>query len=115
MYELENPATERPFVPRSPGPDTWLSMLSDAYLMSGLEAPSLSIRWRARDATSTIQKSEYSVNGAEWVLVQPTTRLSDAPEHEYTLSLDAAEGEQTIAVRVTDEYDNQTVDKVILR
>jgi hypothetical protein len=123
-YLLRVTATDAPANPADQALTTKLE--SDRFLIdntapqiAGLTGArtgkSLSIRWRARDATSTIQKSEYSVNGAEWVLVQPTTRLSDAPEHEYTLSLDAAEGEQTIAVRVTDEYDNQTVDKVILR
>jgi hypothetical protein len=75
----------------------------------------LSIRWKARDEKSTIQRAEYSANGGEWVVVQPTTRLSDSPEHEYSLSIDAAGGEQTIAVRVSDELDNQSVEKVIIR
>jgi len=71
---------------------------------------------RARDALSIIDKAEYSVNGGEWIVVEPTTRLSDAPELEYKLTLDrAAAGETTVAVRVTDEYDNQAVQKVVIR
>ena len=75
----------------------------------------ITVKWRARDEKSTIQQAEYSVNGADWVVVQPTTRLSDSPEHEYSLSIDLEGTEQTVAVRVTDELDNQAVDKVIVR
>jgi hypothetical protein len=77
----------------------------------------LSVKWRAADDRSVIEKAEYSVNGGEWVVVQPTTRLSDAPELQYELSLDApgVAAERTIAVRVTDEFDNVAVEKVIVR
>ena len=46
----------------------------------------------------------------------PTTRLSDAPDLQYELVLDLpGSAERTIAIRVTDEYDNQSVEKVVLR
>ena len=78
-------------------------------------ANGVEVRWKARDSRSIIDKAEYSVNGADWILIPPTTRLSDAPEEEYLLSLPGnAQGEQTIAVRVTDAYDNQAVGKVIV-
>jgi hypothetical protein len=76
----------------------------------------ITVRWRAADERSVINKAEYSVNGAEWIVVQPITRLSDAPELQYELTIDASDAtERTIAVRVTDEYDNQSVEKVIVR
>lgn len=75
----------------------------------------LTIAWRARDERSTIRRAEYSLNGGEWVVAQPSTRLSDAPELDYSVTLPVAAGETTVAVRVTDEYDNQTVDKVVAR
>ncbi len=72
--------------------------------------------WKARDARSIIDHAEYSLNGGDWTVVQPTTRLSDAPEEDYRLSLDrSSASEQTIAVRVTDSYDNQAVAKTILK
>jgi sugar lactone lactonase YvrE len=74
----------------------------------------LEFRWSARDDRSNIQKAEYSLNGGNWTPVEPITRLSDAPELQYTLGLDAPEGETTLAVRITDEYDNQSVEKVTL-
>jgi hypothetical protein len=86
-----------------------------ANLTGSRSGNTLNIRWKARDERSTIQRAEYSANGREWVVVQPTTRLSDSPEHEYTLMIEATGGEQTVAVRVSDEFDNQSVDKVIIR
>ena len=78
-------------------------------------ANGVEVRWKARDSRSIIDKAEYSVNGSEWILIPPTTRLSDAPAEEYLLSLPGnPQGEQTIAVRVTDAYDNQAVGKVIV-
>lgn len=74
------------------------------------------VRWSARDAASLIQRAEYSVDGGEWMLALPTTRLSDSAEHDYALELpELAAGERTIAVRVTDDYDNQAVAKVVIR
>jgi sugar lactone lactonase YvrE len=76
---------------------------------------SITVRWKAHDAKSTIQRAEYSVNGGEWIVVQPTTRLSDSPAHEYLLTVPSKAPEETIAVRVTDQYDNFSVEKVIVR
>jgi hypothetical protein len=77
----------------------------------------MTIRWRASDERSVIDKAEYSINGGDWLLVQPTTRLSDAPELQYELTVDAsgAASERTIAVRVTDEFHNVAVEKVVVR
>ena len=76
----------------------------------------VSVHWRAKDALSVIDKAEYSVDGKEWLAIQPTTRLTDSREHDYVLTLDGmAPGEHTIAVRVSDEFDNQTVEKMVTR
>ncbi len=76
----------------------------------------LDANWRVADARSVIKKAEYSLNGGEWMVVEPTTRLSDSLEHNYNLTIDAAAGvEQTLAVRVTDEFDNQAVEKIVVR
>jgi hypothetical protein len=76
----------------------------------------IDVRWQARDARSTIDKAEYSVNGGEWLLAQPVTKLSDSPQEEYHLVLDrASPGEQVIAVRVADEFDNETAAKVVVK
>jgi hypothetical protein len=72
------------------------------------------VKRHAADALNNI-KAEYSLDGSEWKVAAPVTRLSDPKELDYELSLDAAPGEHTIAVRVEDEYGNQAVDKTVVR
>jgi hypothetical protein len=75
----------------------------------------LEIRWHASDALSNITKAEYSLDGGEWTIAAPVSKLSDSPELDYTLSLSAAPGEHTIAVRAADDYENVAVEKVVVR
>lgn len=77
----------------------------------------LEIAFEAKDAQSTITKAEYSINGGDWIVAEPTTRLSDSSELQYKLTVDkpSAGNEFTIAVRVTDEFDNQSVEKVVTK
>jgi hypothetical protein len=75
----------------------------------------LQIRWHAADALNSIDKAEYSVNGGDWLVVAPVTRLSDSPELDYELTIAAGEGEHTIAVRVQDDYHNVGLGKVVVR
>jgi hypothetical protein len=86
--------------------------------ISGLSAApagaKLELRFHAKDALSWLDKAEYSVNGGEWMVVEPTTRLTDSSEHDYRVQLDRPPGEVTIAVRVTDEYENQSVMKTVV-
>jgi len=74
----------------------------------------LTAHWQARDDRSVISKAEYSLNGGEWTLIDPISKLSDAPQLQYDLSVDAPPGEATLAVRVTDEYDNASVSKAVV-
>jgi hypothetical protein len=76
----------------------------------------IEVRWTARDALSNIEKAEYSLDGGDWLIIEPVTKLSDAPLEEYRLVIEnASAGEHVIAVRVSDEFDNQTVDKVVVK
>jgi hypothetical protein len=75
----------------------------------------LEVRWHAADALNNIAKAEYSVDGGDWKVAAPVSRLSDSPELDYALTLDAGPGEHTIAVRVQDDYDNQSVEKAVAR
>ncbi|MBM3813532.1 MAG: hypothetical protein FJW20_18060 [Acidimicrobiia bacterium] len=85
-------------------------------LTASRNSASVEARWRAADSLNRISKAEYSLDGGDWMVVLPTTRLSDSRAHDYVLKLDGlAPGEHTIAVRVTDEYDNQAVDKALVR
>ncbi|MEZ5401608.1 MAG: hypothetical protein R2729_18185 [Bryobacteraceae bacterium] len=73
------------------------------------------VKWSAEDERSKLVLGEYSVDGGDWLAAEPATRLSDARQLSYTLPLDLAPGEHTIAVRATDDFDNQTVEKTVLR
>ncbi len=85
-------------------------------VVAGNSGGKLTVRWHAADALSVIEKAEYSVNGGDWTLVQPTTGLSDSREEDYSLTIERPEGpEQTIAVRVSDEYGNTSVSKAVVR
>ncbi len=76
----------------------------------------VSLRFKATDAISVVTKAEISLNGGDWRLIDPTVRLSDSKELEFQILLDRpAQGEITIAVRVTDEFENQSVDKTSIR
>jgi len=75
----------------------------------------LLVRWHAADALNNIGKAEYSLDGGEWAVAAPVTKLSDSPELDYELALDATPGEHMIALRVADENDNQAVDKVVVK
>ncbi len=75
----------------------------------------IEIRFHAKDALSDIEKAEYSINGGEWCVVEPVTRLTDSKEEDYRVTLDRGQGETTIAVRVADEFENQSVAKVVVK
>ena len=123
-YEVRVTATDSP----GNGPDEALtaSLMSDPFLIdntppqiTGLTAAArgnqLEVRWKARDARSIIEKAEYSLNGGDWIPVRPETKLSDSPEESYRLTLDHGAAGQTVAVRVTDSYENQAVEKTVVR
>jgi sugar lactone lactonase YvrE len=125
-YVLQVTVSDSPSNP----PDQALaaSLVSDPFLIdntppqilnlagSAASGNKLEVRWNARDARSTIDRAEYSVNGADWVFIDPVSRLSDSPQEEYRLLIDRpSSGEQVVAVRVSDEFDNQAVDKVIIK
>ena len=75
-------------------------------------AGGLQVRWHAADALNTIKLAEYSLDGGDWTKVNPVTRLSDSKAQDYNVTISAAPGrEHTVAVRVTDEDQNQAVSK----
>jgi hypothetical protein len=63
------------------------------------------IAFIARDATSTIERAQYSVDGADWILLVPAGGISDAPEERYEFTI-SADREHTVAVRAYDRFDN---------
>jgi sugar lactone lactonase YvrE len=75
----------------------------------------LQVRWHAADASNNLGKAEYSLDGGDWTVAEPVTKLSDSPALDYELNLDAAPGEHTVAVRIVDDNDNLVVDKVVVK
>jgi sugar lactone lactonase YvrE len=88
-----------------------ISKLSGTRDGSGLHAT-----WNAADALNVIKRAEYSIDGGDWLPVEPKTKLSDSPALQYELKLPAlSSGEHLLAVRVTDDYDNTAVAKTVVR
>jgi sugar lactone lactonase YvrE len=123
-YRLRITASDAPGNP--PAEALTARMESDPFIIdntppkiTGLTATrnggKIEVRWHAADALNKIAKAEYSIDGGDWTVVAPVSRLSDAPELEYNLRIDATPGEHTIAVRVADEYDNLATEKVVVR
>jgi sugar lactone lactonase YvrE len=73
------------------------------------------VQWHVTDALSVLRKAEYSLDGGDWTVVDPVTKLSDSQALDYSLALRGlTPGEHTIAVRATDDYDNVAVEKLII-
>ena len=83
-------------------------------LTATIEANRLRVKFRATDALSWIEESEYSVDGGQWKEMLPVTRLFDSRELDYDFTTEEVKpGEHTVAVRVADENDNVAVAKVV--
>jgi WD40 repeat protein len=69
---------------------------------------SAAVKFTARDATSSIDRAQYSVDGGDWILVAPVGNISDALEEHYEFTTPEAltPGEHTIAVRAYDHFEN---------
>jgi len=64
-------------------------------------------QFSATDATSGIEKAQYSVDGGEWILLAPVKGISDSRTESYSFTVRGlAPGEHTIAVRAYDHFDN---------
>jgi sugar lactone lactonase YvrE len=64
-------------------------------------------QFTATDATSGIEKAQYSVDGGDWILLAPVQGISDSKTESYNFTVRGlAPGEHTIAVRAYDRFDN---------
>jgi hypothetical protein len=67
----------------------------------------IAVRVTARDAGSSVDRAQYSLDGGDWILVSPARNISDAPEERYEFTIsDPSAGEHTIAVRAYDRFEN---------
>jgi hypothetical protein len=124
-YELRVTASDEPGNPD--GEALTSTLVSDPFLIdnsppviSGLTAirsdAGVHVRWHAKDAKTNVTRGEYSVNGGEWKLAAPAGGLADSLDADYEVTIPgpAAEGEM-IAVRVTDDFDNSSVARVLVK
>ena len=76
---------------------------------------SAQIKFLAADATSSIERAQYSVDGGEWTLVAPKSGISDGKQQSYEFTLhDLKPGEHTIALRAYDRFENVGTGKAVL-
>jgi len=60
-----------------------------------------------------LARAEYSLDAGDWQIIYPVGLLSDAPKQSYRIELQKlSPGEHTIAVQVSDRFDNTTSAKV---
>jgi len=105
---LTSQSVSAPFLIDNTPPE--ITLLNVVRQGAGLHA-----KWKVSDALSVIQRTEYSLDGRDWTLVDPTSKLSDSLSLEYELTLpNAAPGEHVLAVRSSDDYANQAVTKTIV-
>ncbi len=61
----------------------------------------------ARDASTSIERAQYSLDGGEWVLLAPADGIIDGPVQRFTFGLPPlTAGEHTLAVRAYDKFEN---------
>jgi hypothetical protein len=75
------------------------------------------VKFTARDAASSIERAQYSIDGADWILLAPVGNISDAREehYEFSISMSLTPGEHTIAVRAYDRLENIGTAKTTLQ
>lgn len=70
-------------------------------------ASSIAVKFTARDASSSVERAQYSFDGGDWILISPAGNISDAPEEHYEFTIsDPSAGEHTVAVRAYDRFEN---------
>jgi len=68
---------------------------------------SYDFRFTASDATSSVERAQYSVDGGDWVLLAPAAGISDSKTESYEFTVRGlSPGEHTIAVRAYDKFEN---------
>ena len=76
-------------------------------------AGSARVTFSAASTSGTVAGALYSVDAGDWLVVFPKGELSDAPKESYEFNLTGLKpGEHTVAVQVSDAYDNTTAAKV---
>jgi outer membrane protein assembly factor BamB len=74
------------------------------------------VRFQASHPSSSIARSQFSLDAEDWKLVFPSGGLSDSPRENYDFQLHkVTPGEHTVTVRVYDQFENVTTAKATVR
>jgi hypothetical protein len=123
-YRIRVTASDSPSNP--PADALTASSISDPFLIDNTppridnfsatqSGGKLHATWKATDPLCNIKQAEYSLDGGDWTLVAPVTKLSDSLDLSYDLALDhVTPGEHTLTVRVEDDHDNEAAGKVVV-
>jgi outer membrane protein assembly factor BamB len=99
--------SERFVVDNTPPSIEGLQARTIAAIVGNATTSSTFVLFTAHDATSSIERAQYSVDGGDWILVAPAGNISDAQEERYEIKLTGlAPGEHSVAVRAYDHFEN---------
>jgi hypothetical protein len=83
------------------------------HLRAAQGSPIVHLTFEALSSSGTIARAQYSLDAGDWQVLFPVGLLSDAAQEKYELQLaNLSPGEHTVAVQVSDRYDNATSAKV---
>ncbi|MGB0037195.1 MAG: hypothetical protein WBP79_17140, partial [Candidatus Acidiferrales bacterium] len=121
-YYLKIVASDSPSNP--PDQMLWSERASDRFeiantpprienLRAETSSPNVKVIFDGISSSGAIARAQYSFDSGDWQIAFPVGLLSDAPKESYQIQLSSvAPGEHTIAVQVSDRFDNATTAKV---
>jgi hypothetical protein len=124
-YQLKITATDSP--DNLPGKELADTIESDVFVIDNTppqitahtaraNGAKLELSVNATDALTRLARAEYSINGGDWTLLEPATKLADARTLTFAGTADKPAGpEATVALRVFDANDNTAVVKAVVR
>ena len=121
-YQLKVVASDAPS--HSPGGALTSEKISDRFevdstppSVTNLSMNGQSFRFDAEDATSAIEKAEYSLDAGPWQYIEPVGALSDSKHEHYEITIPATAnlkpGEHLLTVRAYDRHDNTAAAKTV--
>jgi WD40 repeat protein len=82
-------------------------------LRADASEPAAKISFDGLSSAIAIAHAQYSVDAGEWLTTFPVGVLSDAPRESYQIAIpNLTPGEHTVAVQISDQFDNSTAAKV---
>lgn len=80
------------------------------------QGESATLKFSARDAGSSIERAQYSVDGGDWTMLAPKTGINDGKREDYEFTTNKLKaGEHTIALRVYDRFENVGSGKTLVQ